>query len=80
MGLSGKDYLRGLQFPSLGDFPDPGIETESLAAPALRADSFSSVSSVAQSCLTLCNPMNHSTPGLYHLAIGKVPVAINTNA
>ena len=21
-------------------------------------------SSVAQSCLTLCNPMNHSTPGL----------------
>ena len=27
---------------------------------------FSSVqfSSVAQSCLTLCNPMNHSTPGL----------------
>ena len=29
---------------------------------------FSSVSSVAQSCLTLCDPMNHSTPGLpvYH--------------
>ena len=27
-----------------------------------------SVSSVPQSCLTLCNPMNHSTPGLpvYH--------------
>ena len=25
---------------------------------------FSSVSSVAQSCLTLCNPMNCSTPGL----------------
>ena len=24
----------------------------------------SSVSSVAQSCLTLCDPMNHSTPGL----------------
>ena len=23
-----------------------------------------SVSSVAQSCLTLCDPMNHSTPGL----------------
>ena len=22
------------------------------------------LSSVAQSCLTLCNPMNHSTPGL----------------
>ena len=25
---------------------------------------FSAVSSVAQSCLTLCDPMNHSTPGL----------------
>ena len=25
---------------------------------------FSSVSSVAQSCPTLCDPMNHSTPGL----------------
>ena len=25
---------------------------------------FSSVSSVAQSCQTLCDPMNHSTPGL----------------
>ena len=31
-----------------------------------RVNSFSSVqfSSVAQSCPTLCNPMNHSTPGL----------------
>ena len=27
-------------------------------------ESFSSVSSVAQLCLTLCNPMDHSTPGL----------------
>ena len=29
---------------------------------------FSQFSSVAQSCLTLCDPMNHSTPGLpvYH--------------
>ena len=30
----------------------------------LRTDQFSSVSSVAQSCPTLCDPMNHSTPGL----------------
>ena len=31
-----------------------------------RSNGFSSVpfSSVAQSCLTLCDPMNHSTPGL----------------
>ena len=28
------------------------------------ADIMSQFSSVAQSCLTLCDPMNHSTPGL----------------
>ena len=32
--------------------------------PPIRSQSASSVSSVAQSCPTLCNPMNHSTPGL----------------
>ena len=32
--------------------------------PWLNNLSILSVSSVAQSCLTLCNPMNHSTPGL----------------
>ena len=31
---------------------------------AVRFSVVSSVSSVAQSCLTLCNPMNHSSPGL----------------
>ena len=29
-----------------------------------RQEGFSQFSSVAQSCLTLCDPMNHSTPGL----------------
>ena len=29
-----------------------------------KKNQFSSVSSVAQSCPTLCDPMNHSTPGL----------------
>ena len=66
----------GLPFPSQGDLPSPGIKHGS---PALQADSlpseppgaplalqFSSVQfiSVAQSCPTLCDPMNHSTPGL----------------
>ena len=32
--------------------------------PHTHTCTFSSVSSVAQSCPTLCNPMNHSTPGL----------------
>ena len=34
------------------------LHTRKLSIPTLL------VSSVAQSCLTLCNPMNHSTPGL----------------
>ena len=59
--------------PPLGDLPNPVMEPRS---PALQADSLSSkppgkplvdktqFSSVAQSCPTLCNPMNRSTPGL----------------
>ena len=52
-------------------FPSPGIEPGS---PALQRDSLLSelplgeghiqISSVAQSCLTLCDPLNRSTPGL----------------
>ena len=54
-------------------FPDSGIEPRS---PALQADSLLSeppgrpfllsvkFSSVAQSCPTLCDPMNHGMPGL----------------
>ena len=62
---------------SPGDLPDPGIETVSLASPALAAGFVITVplgkphlshsvqfSSVTQSCLTLCDPMNRSTPGL----------------
>ena len=36
MGFSRQEYWNGLQFPSLGDLPDPGIEPGS---PALQADS-----------------------------------------
>ena len=34
--------------------------TSAISSPCLSSVQFSSV---AQSCLTLCNPMNHSTPG-----------------
>ena len=73
MGFSRQKYWKGLPFPSPGDLPHPGIEPRS---PALQADSLpaelpgkpkitvSQFSSVAQSCLILCNPMNRSTPGL----------------
>ena len=32
--------------------------------PSIKFESFTRFSSVAQSCLTLCNPMNSSMPGL----------------
>ena len=72
MGFPRQDYWSGLPFTSPGDLPNPGIEPKFLAWQAdflplshlgspLRSVQFSSV---AQSCLTLCNPMNHSMPGL----------------
>ena len=39
MGFPKQGYWSGLPFPSPGDHPDPGIETSSLASPAL-ADGF----------------------------------------
>ena len=66
MGFSRQEYQSGLPFPSSGDLPDPGIKPGS---PELQADALPSepplqFSSVAQSCPTLCDPMNRSTPGL----------------
>ena len=66
-----QEYWSGLPFPPPEDLPHPGIELSSPMSSALQANSlptepFSSVqfSSVAQSCPTLCNPMNRNTPGL----------------
>ena len=39
MVFSRQEYWSGLPFPSLGDFPDPGIEPGS---PALEADALTS--------------------------------------
>ena len=33
--FSKQDYWRGLPFPTPGDLPDPGIESESPTSPAL---------------------------------------------
>ena len=77
-GIPQARTLEWVAMPSSRESSDPGIEVMSPAAPELQADSlplshwgsptnmFSSVqfSSVAQSCLTLCDPMNCSTPGL----------------
>ena len=77
MAFSRQEYWSRLPFPPPGDLLDPGIEPASLASPALPGRFFSTepprkphllvsvqFSSVAQSCLTLCDPMNRSTPGL----------------
>ena len=37
MGFSKQEYQSGLQLPSPGDFPDPGIKPMSPVAPALQA-------------------------------------------
>ena len=75
MGFSRQEYWSGLPCPPPGDLPNPGFKPATLASPALQADSlllshrgspnplFSSVQ-FTQSCTTLCDPMNHSTPGL----------------
>ena len=76
LGFPRQEYWSGLPLPAPGDLPDPEIEP---VPPALAGGFFffnnkppekslikDSVqfSSVTQSCLTLRNPMNHSTPGL----------------
>ena len=68
-----QEHWSGLPFPSPGDLPNPGIK---IVSPGLQADSLPreplrkpityivEFSSVAQSCPTLCSPMNRSMPGL----------------
>ena len=74
--FSGKNTGVGCHFLPPGDGPDPGIKPICLAAPALAGEFFITsatweapnslqFSSVAQSCPTLCNPMDCSTPGLH---------------
>ena len=72
-GFSRQECWSGLPCPLPGDIPIPGIEPRFLT---LQADSLPAelpgkpispsvqFSSVAQSCPTLCDPMNHRTPGL----------------
>ena len=79
MGFSRQEHWSGLPFPPLGDLPNSEIKFTSIAAGrfflyhwgawnvrSMNQGKFSSVqfSSVAKSCPTLCDPMNHSTPGL----------------
>ena len=74
-GFSRQEYWSGLLFPSSADLSDPEMEQEPLMSPALASGFLTTsatweallliqFSSVAQSCPTLCDPMNCSTPGL----------------
>ena len=47
MGFSRQGYWSGLPFPSPGDLPDPGMEPNSLASPAV-ADGFFPVSATRE--------------------------------
>ena len=62
MEFSRQEYLSGLPFPSPGVLPNPGTEPRSAA---LQTDSLPSepLCLVAQSCPTLCYPMDCSLPG-----------------
>ena len=67
MEFSRQEYWIGLPLPSPGDLPNPGIEPGS---PALQTDSLPpeplvQFSSVTQSCLTLCDPMDSSLAGSF---------------
>ena len=76
-GILQARILSGLPCPALRDLTDPGIKPLSLMSSALSSGFFTTsttwktplyiqyhIRSVTQSCLTLCDPMNHSTPGL----------------
>ena len=77
--FSRQEYWSGFPFLSSEDLPNPGIEPRSST---WQADSLLSeipwthsvqFSSVAQSCPTLCNPMNCSTPASLHITNTQSP-------
>ena len=77
MGFFRKEYWSRLSFPPPGDLPHPVIKLTTSVSPELAGRFFThwatsealsatsvQFSSVTQSCLTLCDHMNRSTPGL----------------
>ena len=69
-GLLQAECWSVLPFSCPGDLLSPGTNPKTLTSPALEDKFFTTsatsvqFSSVAQSCLTLCEPMDCSTPGL----------------
>ena len=85
--FSRREHWSGLPFPTSGDLPDPGIKPVSLESPVLAVSFLTAeppekpyplqFSSVAQSCPTLCDPMNRSMPG--HPVHHQLPEFIQTH-
>ena len=73
MGFSWQEYWSGLLWHPPGDLPDSGIETVSLVSSIggqalyhqhyLESSGLVQFSPVAQSCPTLCDPLDCSMPG-----------------
>ena len=66
-GIFQQEHCSWKPFPTQRHLPDPGIESALLVSPAVAGGFLSigqSVSSVTQSCPTLCDPMDCSMPGL----------------
>ena len=63
MGFSRQEYWSGIPFTPIRNLPNPGdrIQVSCISRQVLYKDDYCSVT---QSCLTLCNPMDCSTPGL----------------
>ena len=61
MGLSRQEYWSGVPFPPPGDHPDPGIQPMSLV---WQVDSLPVKVKVTQLCLTLCDPLDGTLPGI----------------
>ena len=78
--FSRQEHWSGLPRPPPEDLPNPGIRPESLTSPALTTGFFTtsatweSESEVAQSCPTLCDPMDCSPPGSSVLGIFQARV------
>ena len=71
MGFSRQEYWSGLPCPPPRNLPDSGIEPEFVMAGRFFTTSttweahngYESESEVSKSCLSLCNPTDHSSPG-----------------
>ena len=82
MAFSRQEYWSGLPCPPPRDLADPRIELVSLTSPALAGRFFTTSTTweshtvcskvkvkVAQSCLTLCNPMDYTVHGILQARI-----------